>query len=136
MVSGSEEDLIRGCIAALNSGDVAGYLAGFSPDALRWVDGLDTPLTLSDVRESLSQMVMAFDRLHLQEDLLFGCSGHACARWTLRGVHTGVYGGIAPTHREIDVQTCEVYAVVGDRITESRVYGDALGVFTQLSGDR
>ena len=39
-----DEDLIRKSVAALNAGDVEGYLAGFSGDSLRWVSGLDTPL--------------------------------------------------------------------------------------------
>ena len=132
MVSGSEEDHIRRCVAALNSGDVEGYLAGFAPDAMRWVSGLQTPLTLSDIRDNLKLMVAAFDQLYLHEDLLFGGSGHVFARWTLRGVHTGDYGGIAPTHREIAVQTSEVYAIAGARVVESWVYGEMTALFDQL----
>jgi predicted ester cyclase len=132
VVSGSEEDHIRRCVAALNNGDVDGYLGGFSPDALRWVSGLDTPLTLSDIESNLRQMTTAFDQLHLQEDLLFGGSGHVFARWTLRGIHTGNYGGIAPTQRAIAVQTSELYAVAGSVVTESWVYGDMTSLFDQL----
>lgn len=132
MVSGSEEDHIRRCVAALNNGDVDGYLGGFSPAALRWVSGLDTPLTLSDIESNLRQMTTAFDQLHLQEDLLFGGSGHVFARWTLRGVHTGHYGGIAPTQRAVAVQTSELYAVAGSVVTESWVYGQITSLFDQL----
>jgi hypothetical protein len=89
-----DEDLIRRSVAALNAGDVEGYLAGFSPDAPRWVAGLKTPLTLNDIRANLTLLTEAFDRLHLDEDLLFGARGFVCARWTLRGVHVGDYGGI------------------------------------------
>ena len=131
-MSGSDEDLIRGSVAALNSGDVDGYLAGFSPDCRRWISGLDTPLTLSEVGDNLRQMMTAFDRMHLREDLLFGDNGYVYARWTLRGVHTGDYGGIAPTQREIAVQTSEVYAVTGGRVAESWVYGELLSLFHQL----
>jgi predicted ester cyclase len=132
VVSGSEEDRIRRCVAALNNGDVDVYLGGFSTDALRWVSGLDTPLTLSDVEADLRQMVMAFDQLHLQEDLLFGGSGHVFARWTLRGIHTGHYGGIPPTQRAVAVQTSELYAVAGSVVTESWVYGEITSLFDQL----
>ena len=132
VVSGSEEDHIRRCVAALNNGDVDGYLGGFSPDALRWVGGLDTPLTLSDIESNLRQMTTAFDQLHLQEDLLFGGSGHVFARWTLRGLHTGHYWGIAPTHRAVAVQTSELYAVAGSVVTESWVYGELTSLFDQL----
>ena len=88
-----------------------------------------------DIRENLGQLFAAFDELHLDEDLLFGGDGHVCARWTLRGVHTGEYGGIAPTHREIAVDTCEVYTFTGDKVTECYVYGETMSLFNQLSGE-
>ena len=66
-----DEDLIRRSVAAFNAGDIEGYLAGFSPDAPRWVSGLQTPLTLDDIRANVILLTEAFDRLHLDEDLLF-----------------------------------------------------------------
>jgi len=128
-----EEDLIRESVAALNAGDVEGYLARFSCDSLRWVSGLDTPLTLNDIRANLTLLTAAFDRLHLDEDLLFGARGHVCARWTLRGTHIGDYAGITPTHREIAVKTCEVYAFAGATVSESWAYGDTTNLFDQLT---
>jgi predicted ester cyclase len=130
-----EVNLIRQAVAALNAGDIEGYLSGFAPDCLRWVGGLGVALTVPDIRENLEQLFGAFDKLHLDEDLLFGGDGHVCARWTLRGVHTGEYGGIASTHREIAVDTCEVYTFTGDKVTECHVYGEAMSLFNQLSGE-
>jgi predicted ester cyclase len=128
-----EEGLIRRSVAALNAGDVEGYLVGFSPDSLRWVSGLDTPLTINDIRANLTLLTAAFDRLHLDEDLLFGARGFVCARWTLRGVHVGDYGGIAPTHRDIAVESCEIYAVAGAKVVESWVYSEMTSLFNQLA---
>jgi hypothetical protein len=118
----------------LNSGDIEGYLNAFVLDALRWVSGLNIAFTVPDIRDNLGQLLAAFDGLQVDEDLLFGGGGHVCARWTLRGVHTGTYGGIAATHREIAVQTCEVYTFTGDKVSESHVYGEAMSLFDQLSG--
>jgi predicted ester cyclase len=133
-VSGNEEEaLLRRAVAALNEGDIEGYLSGFVPDCLRWVGGLGITLTVPDIRENLRQLFAAFDELHLDEDLLFGGNGHVCARWTLRGVHTGEYGGIAPTHREVAVDTCEVYTFTGDKVTECYVYGESMSLFNQLA---
>jgi predicted ester cyclase len=135
-VSGNEEEaLLRLAVAALNEGDIEGYLSGFARDCLRGVGGLGLALTVPDIRENLRQLFAAFDELHLDEDLLFGGNGHVCARWTLRGVHTGEYGGIAPTHREIAVDTCEVYTFTGDKVTECYVYGESMSLFNQLSGE-
>jgi predicted ester cyclase len=124
--------LVRRAVEALNRGDIEGYLSGFAPDCLRWVGGLGLSLTVSDIRENLGQLFAAFDRFHLDEDLLFGGDGHVCARWTLRGVHTGEYGGIAPTHREIAVGTCEVHTFTGDKVTQSFVYGETMSLFNQI----
>jgi hypothetical protein len=134
MVSGDEEEaLLRRAVAALNAGDIEGYLSGFAPDCLRRVGGLGLALTVSDIRENLGQLLAAFDGLHLDEDLLFGGNGHVCAVWTLRGVHTGEYGGVAPTHREIAVETCEVYTFTGDKVSVSYVYGESMSLFNQLA---
>jgi len=133
--SSADAVLIRRAVAALNAGDVEAYLSGFAPDSLRWVRGLGVALTISDIRDNLGQLIAAFDKLHLDEDLLFGADGHVCARWTLRGVHTGEYGGIAPTHREIAVDTCEVYTLVEGQVTESHVYGEPMSLFNQLTGN-
>lgn len=130
-----EVRLLRRAISALNAGDIDGYLTGFAPDCLRWVGGLGIALTVSDIRDNLGQLFAAFGDLHLDEDLVFGGDGHVCARWTLRGVHTGEYGGIAPTHREIAVDTCEVYTFTGDKVTECHVYGESMNLFNQLSGE-
>jgi len=129
-----EAGLVRRAVAALNSGDIEAYLGGFAPDCLRGVGGLGVALTVPEIRANLRQLFAAFDRLHLDEDLLFGADGHACARWTLRGVHIGEYGGIASTHREIAVETCEVYTFTGDKVTECHVYGETMSLFNQLSG--
>ena len=129
-----EASLVRQAVAALNRGDIEGYLGGFALDCLRWVGGLGMALTVPDIRENLIQLFAAFDELHLDEDVLFGGDGHVCARWTLRGVHTGEYGGIASTHREIAVETCEVYTFTGDKVTECHVYGETMALFNQLSG--
>ena len=133
MGSCPEEELIRQSVAALNAGDIDGYFQGFRPNALRRVSGLDTPLTLQDVRANLDLLTAAFDRLYLHEDLLFGGSGHVCARWTLQGIHVGDYGGIAPSHREIAVQTCEVYTVADCKVIESWVYGETMSLFNQIA---
>ena len=89
-----EVNLVRRAVAALNAGDIEGYLSGFALDCLRWVGGLGVALTVPDIRDNLGQLFAAFENLHLEEDLLFGGDGHVCARWTLRGVHTGEYGGM------------------------------------------
>ena len=94
---------VRTAVAALNDGDIDGYLAGFSPACLRWVSGLDVPRTLDDMRSDIGELYGAFEPLHLGEDLLFGSDRFVCARWRLVGVNTAPYFGIAATGTEISV---------------------------------
>jgi hypothetical protein len=84
-----EEDLIRRSVAAFNAGDIEGYLAGFSPDAPRWVIGLQTPLTLGDIRANVTLLTEAFDRLHLDEDC-FSAQGVSSVPAGRYGVSTSV----------------------------------------------
>jgi hypothetical protein len=128
-----DEDLIRRSVTALNAGDVESYLQGVCPDSLRWMSGLDTPLTLNDIRANLSLLTAAFGRLHLREDLLFGANGQVCARWMLQGIQVGDYAGIAPSRREIAVQPCEVYSLAASKVTESWVYPETMSLFNQIA---
>jgi predicted ester cyclase len=123
---------VRAAVAALNAGDVKGYLDGFSPSCLRWVSGMDVPRTLDDMRSDIVELYGAFEPLHLGEDLLFGSGRFVCARWRLVGVHTGAYFGLAATGREISLQNCEVYEHDGNHVVAVWTYGDPLDLFRQL----
>jgi len=46
-------DSVRAAVAALNDGDIDGYLGYFDPSCQRWVDGLAQPLALSDIGDNL-----------------------------------------------------------------------------------
>jgi predicted ester cyclase len=50
-----------------------------------------------------------------------------------RGIHVGEYAGIAPSRREIAVQTCEVYTLADSKVIESWVYGETMGLFNQIA---
>jgi hypothetical protein len=129
-------DAVRLAVSALNDGDVDGYLESFDPSCQRWVAGFAQPLTLTDVGDGLRQLRAAFDGFHLDEDLLFGDARFACARWRMRGLHVNDYLGCAPTRHSIDVETCEVYEIGGDRVVTTWVYGDLLGqLVRQIGGE-
>jgi hypothetical protein len=120
-------DSVRSAVAALNDGDIDGYLGYFAPSCQRWVAGFEQPLGLNDVGAGLRQLHAAFEGLYLAEDLQFGDERFACARWRMRGVHACDYLGFSPTGVSIDVGTCEVYEIGGDLVVTSWVYGDLLG---------
>jgi predicted ester cyclase len=125
---------IRAAVAALNRGDSDGYLRQFEPTSMRWVDGIEEPFSLADVRENLGQLISAFEGLHLSEELLFGTDRYACAHWRMTGRHVGEYLDLPPTGHTIDVRTCEVYEFEGGRVRTTWTHGDVTTLFTQIDG--
>ncbi|MCW2887251.1 MAG: hypothetical protein JWL58_4113 [Streptosporangiaceae bacterium] len=128
-------DAVRSAVAALNDGDIDGYLGYFDPSCQRWADGLAQPLALTDIGDNLRQLHVAFEGLHLEEDLLFGDDRFVCAHWRLRGLHVNDYLGFRPKGRSIDVTTCEVYEVSGDRVVTAWVHGDIGQLFQQIAAE-
>jgi predicted ester cyclase len=128
-------DSVRAAVAALNDGDIDGYLGYFDPSCQRWVDGLAQPLALSDIGDNLRQLHAAFEGLHLDEALLFGDERFACAHWRLRGLHVKEYLGFAPKGRSIHVATCEVYEVSDGRVVTAWVHGDLAQLFQQIAAE-
>src|ERR1039458_809669 len=126
---------VRSAVAALNDGNIQGYLGSFDPGCLRWVAGLDQPLSLAEVSNGLEQLNTAFESLHLHEDLLFGDHRFAFARWRMRGRHVKNYLEFAARGKPIDVETCEVYEIRGDRVVTTWTYGDLGQLFRQIADE-
>ncbi len=135
MTSGSRVEAIRVAVAALNSGDIEGYLRHIDPSCKRWVAGLERPLTLTEIEESIHHLREAFEDLFLHEEMLFGTDQLVCARWRMRGIHAKDYMGIVSRRREINLQTCEIYEFGGDRVTTVWTYGDPAQMLRQISAD-
>ena len=129
-------NVVRLAVAALNDGDVDGYVRHFDSSCPRWVPGLAQPLTLAEISDSFRQLYDAFEGLHLGEDLLFGDDRFACARWRLRGRQVKDYLGCPPLGKEIDTETCEVYQVSGGVVVASWAYGDPGELFRQITGEQ
>jgi predicted ester cyclase len=129
----SSADAIRSAVAAMNAGDVDGYITHFAPTCERWVSGLDQPLSLDDVAESLRHLVRAFSRLRLDEELLISQGAFVCARWRLRGTQTADYVGLTSNGRSIDVAICEVYEIAGGKVVATWAYQDPGQMFRQMA---
>lgn len=50
----------------------------------------------------------------------------------MRGTHTGVWFGIAPTNKEVSVRLSVIHRVAGGKIVEDWVLVEALGFFQHL----
>jgi predicted ester cyclase len=128
-------DTVRSAVAALNEGDVDGYLDFFDPSCQRWVAGFDRPLSLTDVRDVLEELQVAFEGLRLDEDLLFGDDRFACTRWSMRGRHVNDYLGLAPAGRSMNIETWEVYEIGGDHVVVTWTHGDVGQLIRQIAAE-
>ena len=120
-------------VAALNRGDLDGYLALYAPGAV--VHGLPDHVTpdaeghrevLADTRRSLPDFTAEVEAVVAEGDLL-------AARITYTGTHRGTMRGVAPTGRVLrwEAMTFRRYDVEA-RVVERWIVGDNLGLLHQL----
>jgi steroid delta-isomerase-like uncharacterized protein len=120
-------------VAALNRGDLDGYLAIYAPGAV--VHGLPDHVSpdaeghrevLADIRRSLPDFRAQVEAVVAEGDLL-------AARITYTGTHHGTMRGVAPTGRVLswEAMTFRRYDDEG-RVVERWIVGDNLGLLHQL----
>lgn len=120
-------------VAALNTGDVEGYLAIYAPGAV--VHGLPDHVTpdaeghrqlLTDIRRALPDFRAHVDAVVADGDLL-------AARITYTGTHEGTLSGAPPTGKVItwDAMTFRRFDDEG-RVVERWIISDDLGLLHQL----
>ena len=73
-----------------------------------------------------------FPDFHADLEDLFGNGAKFAARFTLRGTHLGMFVGIPPTSRKVEVAGMDLFRVEQGRIAEIWGAVNALGLFQQL----
>ena len=120
-------------VAALNRGDVDGYLAIYAPDAV--VHGLPEHVTpdVAGHREVLEEMRRALPDLRAQLAAVVAEGDLLAARVTYWGTHRGPMLGAAPTGRVVtwDAMTFRRFDAQG-RVVERWIIGDDLGLLHEL----
>jgi predicted ester cyclase len=71
-----------------------------------------------DVRFTIEEVIAEDDRV--------------AVRWSAQGTHAGGLLGIPPTGRACTASGTDLYRIRGDKIIESRVHWDAMGLLQQI----
>ena len=93
--NGKPADTVRSAVAALNDGDIDGYLRYFDPSCQRWVAGLGRPLDGSRGRRRLHDEILIWDSPSRRST------------------------------SEVDTETCEIYETAGGIVVTTWTYGDS-----------
>jgi predicted ester cyclase len=103
----------------------------FAPDAVvRWGDADSDAVTA--VRSDVERYFAAFSDVRTAIDELVAEDGKVVLRWTTTGRHTGHYGKVPPTGREVTMTGVDGYRLEGGRIVEAWSLWDALATYRQL----
>jgi len=118
---GSERKVMQEYLDAL--GKRSDYTVYFTDDVVATLEGTDQRAV---GREAAGQLIRyihegAFDARPEIKNLLVD-DGKAAIEADFAGTHTGEFGGIQPTGREVRVPYSVVYDIRGDQISALRIY--------------
>lgn len=85
-----------------------------------------------DIKQNLIDFRYAFSNVSNSVEELIGEGDIVAFRFTIRGTHTGTYGGIPPTGKKIVLTGMDFIRVVDGKIVELWSSQDALGMLRQL----
>ncbi len=115
--------------------DRSDYGRFFTPDVSFRMMGTDQAAEGAEVVEALIRFLheQAFDASPVVRSLVVS-PARAAAEFAFLGRHTGEFGGVPASGRQVDVPYAVVYDVEGDRIRALRVYLSLELLLAQITG--
>jgi steroid delta-isomerase-like uncharacterized protein len=118
------------------------YFEIFNDQDLARLDEIMTPdainhnpfgtMTVEELAATMAEFFIAFPDLHYELESLTIDGDQVVFEYTYTGTHLGPLMGLAPTGVAVHGRGLELHTLADGRITASRNYADALGMFTQL----
>lgn len=104
-----------------------------SPDAIFYVPGRPEPIRgpvgylaiIGMMRSGFPDIQWTLDEMVTEDDKV-------AARFTMRGTHLGIFFGMPPTKRKIEVQAINFYHLASEQIVEEYGQPDLLGLLQQI----
>ncbi len=124
--------LMQRLVAAMDKGDWAALDGCLAPEFTYHNPALPTVRTREDFRQLLIAMRTAFPPGHWTEDEAFTSGEMAAGIATFHGVHRAPYRGVAPTGKDVEIQTVNIHRIAGGKIVEVRGLSDTLGLLVSI----
>jgi steroid delta-isomerase-like uncharacterized protein len=83
-------------------------------------------------RRSMEPFFTGFPDLRFTVEFRVAEGDKVAMRWTATGTHTGVFRGIAPTGKPINIAGAAIYRVSDGQIVEGWSHPDTLGLMLQI----
>jgi predicted ester cyclase len=80
----------------------------------------------------LNTLFSAFPDLRFEVEQLLTSGDHVIGRFRMTGTHKGNFAGVAPTHKSVSWQACNVVELRNRKAIRSRVYADNVSLLRQL----
>lgn len=128
------KSVVREYFDGLAEQDLDRALAVWKPgsvDRMYGMGDLDAP---QGIRRYFGDLFAAFPDFRFEVLELVGSGEHAAARWRAKGTFTGPgrFQGVAPTGAAIELEGCDMFRVVDERIVENHAYINGAYLAQQL----
>jgi predicted ester cyclase len=117
---------------ALNKGNLAVVDEIVAPNYVRHGLAPGVPPGPESTKLVFAAMRTAFPDLHTTVEPMVGEADKVAAQLTHTGTHKGEFRGIAPTGKQVTVTTIGIYRFAGNKLEESWIQMDELGMLLQL----
>lgn len=132
----SEQENIRLAeqqIALLNTRDLDRYLQRIDESYIGESELMPEPVRgPAGVRRTLEMVLAAFPDLKLETEQILASGNHVISRVRFTATHQGSYLGIAPTHKRVTFQACNVVELRNGKAIRGRLYADNASLLQQL----
>lgn len=92
------------------------------------------PRDLAGLKQMVPMFRAAFPDIEIVTEDLFAAGDRVVDRVTVRGTHQGVFNGIPPSGKPIEMQEIHIARIVDGKIVERWAQFDILGLLQQIGG--
>jgi steroid delta-isomerase-like uncharacterized protein len=90
------------------------------------------PRTPEVVKKHVTEWLVGFPDLRFTVEQMIAEADQVVARMVMQGTHTGVWLGVAPTGKQVNIRMITIHRIANGKIAEDWVLVESLGFFQEL----